>query len=132
MDTCRVLFFRKLVALKLHIMKLSFKILNAVLLTGSLAFVACNKDTSCKANITCKDQNGAPVKGADVLLYANIKPNVDGDVKAHGVTDESGKVSFIFKLPAIFDVKASVNTKTVQGMVKLEEGKSTDATLTMQ
>jgi hypothetical protein len=113
-------------------MKLSVKILSVALLSGSLAFIACNKDKSCKANITCKDQNGVPVKGADVMLYANIKPHVDGDVTAHGVTDDNGKVSFVFKLPAIFDVKAAVNTQTAQGIVKLEEGKTTDATLTVQ
>lgn len=113
-------------------MKLSFKILSAALLLSTFAFTACNKDKSCKANITCKDQNGAPVKGAEVLLYANIKPNVDGDIKAHGVTDDNGKVSFVFKLPAIFDVKATVATKTVQGIIKLEEGKTSEETLTVQ
>lgn len=113
-------------------MKLSFKILGIALLVSAFTFIACNKDKSCKANVTCKDPNGAPVKGAEVLLYANIKPNVDGDVKAHGVTDANGKVSFVFKLPAIFDIKAAVNTQTAQGIVKLEEGKTSEATLTIQ
>lgn len=113
-------------------MKLSFKTLSAALLMSAFAFTACNKNTDCKADITCKDQNGAPVKGAEVLLYANIKPNVDGDIKAHGVTDDNGKVSFIFKLPAIFDVKAQVNTKEAKGIIKLEEGKTSEETLTIQ
>jgi hypothetical protein len=113
-------------------MKLSFKILSTALLASAFAFTACNKNTECKANIKCQDKNGAPVKGAEVLLYANIKPGVDGDIKAHGVTDDNGKVSFVFKLPAIFDVKAAVSTKTATGMIKLEEGKTSEETLTVQ
>jgi len=104
---------------------------------GALALVAaintsCCKNKDCVANVTCKDAKGEPVKGADVLLYANIKPNVDGDVKAHGVTDDNGKVSFIFKLPAIFDVKATINSKEAKGMIKLEEGKTIEETVTIQ
>lgn len=114
-------------------MKLSFKILSAALLASVFVLTTgCRKNTECKAKIKCQDKNGAPVKGAEVLLYANIKPNVDGDVKAQGVTDDNGMVNFVFKLPAIFDVKATVSTKTVQGMIKLEEGKTSEETLTVQ
>lgn len=113
-------------------MKTTFKILGAALLLSAFAFTACNKNKDCKANIKCQDQNGDPVKGAEVLLYANIKPNVDGDIKAHGITDENGKVSFIFKLPAIFDVKATVNSKTAKGLIKLEEGKTAEETIIVQ
>ena len=96
--------------------------LSLVLLIGS----SCNKNTACGASVVCKDANGEPVKGATVLLYANIKPNVDGDVKAQGVTDENGKVAFVFKLPAIFDVRATVNSKKATGIIKLEEGKTVE------
>lgn len=114
-------------------MKAPLKFLSFALLAGTFVLTTgCPKNTECRANIKCEDQNGEPIKGADVYLYANIKPNVDGDVKAHGVTDDNGKVSFIFKLPAIFDVRATVATKTVQGMVKLEEGKTSEETLTVQ
>lgn len=114
-------------------MKLSFKLLSLALLAGTFVLTTgCPKNTECKAKIKCQDQNGAPVKGAEVLLYANIKPNVDGDIKARGVTDGNGVVNFVFKLPAIFDVKATVSTKTVQGMIKLEEGKTSEETLIVQ
>lgn len=112
-------------------MKTSIKILSAAVL-GLILSTSCSKNTACGANVVCKDANGAPVKGADVLLYANIKPNVNGDVQAHGVTDENGKVSFVFKLPAIFDVKASANSKTAKGIIKLEEGNTVEQTVTIQ
>lgn len=114
-------------------MKISIKILSAALLAAIFVLTTgCPKNTECKANIKCQDKNGAPVKGADVLLYANIKPNVDGDIKAQGVTDSEGKVSFVFKLPAIFDIKASVATQTATGLIKLEEGKTSEETLIVQ
>ena len=92
--------------------------IGSVLALALLMSTSCNRNKDCGANIICKDANGEAVKGAEVLLYANIKPNVDGDIKAHGVNDENGKVTFIFKLPAIFDVKATVNSKEAKGMVK--------------
>lgn len=114
-------------------MKISFKILSAALLASVFVLTTgCPKNTECKAKIKCQDQNGAPVKGADVLLYANIKPNVDGDIKARGVTDSNGEVNFVFKLPAIFDIKATVATQTATGIIKLEEGKTSEETLTVQ
>lgn len=104
----------------------------SVFAVALLVNTSCNRNKDCGANIVCKDANGQPVKGAEVLLYANIKPNVDGDIKAHGITDENGKVTFIFKLPAIFDVKANVNSKEAKGMIKLEEGKTVEETVTIQ
>ena len=106
--------------------------IGSVLALALLMNTSCNKNKDCGANIVCKDANGQAVKGADVLLYANIKPSVDGDIKAHGVTDENGKVTFIFKLPAIFDVKAEVNSKKATGMIRLEEGKTVEETVTIQ
>lgn len=110
-------------------MKLIFKTL---ILTSSITLLACQKNTDCKADITCTDQNGQPVANAKVLLYAEVKPNVEGDVKAEGVTDANGKVSFIFKLPAIFDVKAKVNSQEGTGIIKLEEGKTAEKTVIVQ
>ena len=112
-------------------MKTSIKILSVAVL-GLILNTSCNKNTACGANVVCKDANGQPVKGADVYLFANIKPNVDGDITAHGVTDDNGKVSFVFKLPAIFDIKASVSSKTAKGMIKLEEGNTIQQDIIIQ
>lgn len=112
-------------------MKTSFKII-ALLFVTQIFLCSCPKNTECKATITCKDSNGESVKGAEVFLYAEVKKNVEGDIKAHGVTDANGKVSFVFKLPAIFDVNATVNSKTSKGMIKLEEGKTAEETIIVQ
>jgi len=112
-------------------MKTSIKII-AVLFASQIFLCSCPKNTECKAVVTCKDQNGNAVKGADVILYAEVKPSVKGDIKAHGVTDANGKVSFVFKLPAIFDVDATVNSKTSTGIIKLEEGKTAEETIIVQ
>jgi hypothetical protein len=110
-------------------MKTIFKTL---ILASSVALIACAKNTECKANITCHDQNGQPIANAKVFLYAEVKKNVEGDVKAEGITDANGKVSFIFKLPAIFDVKANVNSKEGKSIIKLEEGKTVEETVIVQ
>ena len=107
-------------------------VLKSLVLATALMLMACQKNTDCKATVTCKDQNGAPVANAKVLLYAEIKPNVRGDIKAEGVTDAEGKTSFIFKLPAIFDVNAQVNSKEGKGIIKLEEGKTVEETVVVQ
>ena len=110
----------------------SIKFLSSLLLLSAVTLTSCNKDKSCKATVECKDQNGNAVKGAKVFLYAEVKKNIKGDVKAEGVTDDNGKVSFIFKLPAIFDVNATVNSKEATGVIKLEEGKEVTETVTVQ
>ena len=112
-------------------MKTSIKII-ATLFATQIILCSCPKNTECKATIICKDANGESVKGADVTLYAEVKKNVEGDIKAHGVTDNNGRVSFVFKLPAIFDINATVNSKTSKGMIKLEEGKTAEETIIVQ
>jgi hypothetical protein len=97
---------------------------------------SCGKKTDCTAVIYTKDSVDMPISGARVLLFANVKTATGGtitaDLKADGVTDESGRVSFVFKLPAIYDIKASVGTYSGAGIVKLEEGKSVDKTITLR
>jgi stress response protein SCP2 len=114
----------------------------AILLGGFLYTTSsCQKDTDCKATVHCMDSTSKNVDNADVLLYALVK-SPDGkttytaDVKANGTTDADGEVSFVFKLPAIYDVKATkvVGTKTLTGLgiIKLEEGKTVDKDITMK
>lgn len=102
---------------------------------------SCVKETDCKATIQCVDSTGAPVNDAGVLLYATVK-SPDGkttytaDVMANGNTDTDGQVYFTFKLPAIYDIKATkvVATKTLTGfgIIKLEEGKTVDKVVTLK
>ncbi len=106
----------------------------AVLGIGFLFITSCKKNTDCVANIICHDSTGVGLGGATVYLFANVKtPNsgtITADLRATGVTDESGRVSFTFKLPAIYDIKAlkGTGTSSVQGIsiIKLEEGKGVE------
>ena len=103
---------------------------------------SCEKNTDCKASIKCIDSLGLPVNNAAVLLYATIKTpsggTVTADVKANATTDAGGEVKFTFKLPAIYDIKATVitsaPTKTLigTGIIKLEEGKGAEKTITIK
>lgn len=109
---------------------------------------SCKKNTDCKATVTCVDGTGAAVPNAAVQLFANVKTaqntTVVADLKANGVTDGAGNVSFVFKLPAIYDIVATTtaaNTSTLgpptvtitgNSIIKLEEGKTVDKTVTLK
>ncbi len=110
-------------------------------------FISCEKNTDCKANIKCVNDSGQPLQNAAVQLYANVKTanggTVVADLKANGVTDAGGMVSFLFKLPAIYDITAtttavgtgsSATTSTLigAGIIKLEEGKTVEKTVTLK
>lgn len=120
-------------------------VLSGFLLSGLFfTSVSCQKDTDCKANVICLDSTGRGVAGAEVLLYATVKDPNDpkgqatytADVKANGTTDGSGEVQFVFKLPAIYDIKATgkIGSRTITGnsIIKLEEGKSVEKRVTLR
>ncbi len=115
-------------------------IVSGLVVLSLISFSSCVKKTDCGATVICTDQNGSPVANAKVKLFATVKPSpsttVIADVKADGVTDADGKVKFVFKLPAIFDINATyaVNGSTLSstGIIKLEEGKRTEKTLTLK
>ncbi|WP_317896618.1 hypothetical protein [Aurantibacillus circumpalustris] len=115
-------------------------LISAFVLTG----VSCQKETDCKATIKCVDSLGSVVANARVQLYAVVKDPNDpkgiatftADVKADGNTDGGGEVKFTFKLPAIYDIKATstLGSKTYTGasIVKLEEGETVSKTVTIK
>ncbi len=120
-----------------------FSILIAGFLLSCLIFAntSCEKNTDCKAEIKCVDSTGTAVNNAFVYVYALVKSpdgktTYTGDVTASGNTDSGGEIKFTFQLPAIFDIKAtsSVGTKTIMGqsIIKLEEGKTTQKTVTLK
>lgn len=110
----------------------------ACLLTNT----SCTKDTDCKATIRCvKDSTQAPVNNAAVVLYAVVKTTTStvtytADLKASGNTDANGEVKFTFKLPAIYDIRATYTeasrTYTGASIIKLEEGKDVEKTVVMK
>jgi hypothetical protein len=105
-----------------------------------LFITSCKKNTDCVAIVICNDSTGTGIGGAQVYLYANVKtPNqgtITADIRASGVTDETGRVSFTFKLPAIYDITAlktiSAKTYSAVSIIKLEEGKTIDKTVTLR
>lgn len=116
----------------------------AGLFTFACLFVnlSCAKDTDCRATIRClKDSSQAPVSNAAVMLYAVVKTQTStvtytADLKANGTTDASGEVKFTFKLPAIYDIRATYTeasrTYTGASIIKLEEGKNVEKTVIMK
>jgi hypothetical protein len=119
----------------------AFLIAGFLLASTLFTNTSCQKETDCKAVISCIDSAGKPVNNAYVELFALVK-SYDGkttytaDVKANGNTDNGGEVRFTFKLPAIYDVKAtlatSVRTITGVGIIKLEEGQTVEKVITMK
>lgn len=108
-----------------------------------LTSTSCQKNTDCKATVKVIDSLGIPVNNATVNLFATIKTSSGGtvtaDVKASAITDGGGEVKFTFKLPAIYDIRATYITTTVPtktlvgtGIIKLEEGKGADKTVTLK
>ena len=123
-----------------------FLLLFSAILLSCFVFVgtSCQKETDCKATVNCVDSTGLVMPNASVQLYALVKDPKDpkgtttftADVKASGTTDGGGVVKFTFKLPAIYDIKATsvVGTRTLAGtsIIKLEEGKSVSKTVTLK
>lgn len=123
--------------MKLKGILIGFAVLGVLFLFNT----SCKKNTDCVASIQCLDSMGVGLADVNVLLYANVKTTTGGtitaDLKANGLTDASGRVKFTFKLPAIYDIKATKNassTNSVTGVsiIKLEEGKTVDKTLTVR
>ena len=102
-----------------------------------LTNTSCVKHTDVKATVICVDSTGREIPGANVKLFATVK-NQNGskfvaDVKAEGLSDNEGKVSFVFKLPAIFDIKATSGNLTGTGIIKVdEEGKEAQKTVILR
>lgn len=102
-----------------------------------LAFnTSCQKKTDCKLTVKTVDEFGNVVGGATVKLYANVKTasgaTVEADLKAEGVSDASGVSTYTFKLPAILDIKAVSGTSVGVGIIKLEEGKAVEKSVTLK
>jgi hypothetical protein len=100
-----------------------------------LILTTCKKDKDCKVVITVKYQGTKPadtlqpVYGAAVKLWAHNSS--DDFVKAEGTSDGAGQFTHTYKLEAILDVMATLDTDTVvgttlqgQGVVRLIPGKT--------
>ena len=117
-------------------MKLKLFIASLALGIIGLTSISCQKKTDCKLTVTTVDANGNVVGGATVKLYANVKTasgsTVEADLKAEGVSDGAGTSTYTFKLPAILDIKAVSGASVGIGIIKLEEGKAVEKTVTLK
>jgi len=117
-------------------MKFKLLIVFAFLAFLIVSNVSCDKKTDCTARVYCKDSLDQAMPGATVKLFANVKTATGGtvtaDLKADGISDEAGLVTFIFKLPAIYDIKVTKGKLTGIGIIKLEEGKVTEKSVTVR
>lgn len=116
-------------------------IISGVLLSSlALITTSCEKETKCIALIKCTDSTGIALANADVLLFALVKNSAGvtytADIKANGFSDANGDVSFTFKLPAIYDIKATLESNSQSlignGIIKLEEGKTIQKTIKLK
>jgi hypothetical protein len=111
------------------------------LATFAFTSTSCDKKTDCNATVVVVDSAGY-VANAKVKLYATVKTTsatqYTADVKAEGITDDAGTVKFTFKLPAIFDIAVTKTASTGSytysgtGIIKLEEGKGVEKTVTVK
>lgn len=117
-------------------MKIKFFISSLLISVLCIAISSCEKKTDCKLIVKTVDAAGNPIANATVKLYANIKTssgaNVEADLKAEGVSDASGLSNYTFKLPAILDIKATSSGTVGVGIIKLEEAKTVEKTVTIK
>ncbi|MCD6068853.1 MAG: hypothetical protein K0S33_3679 [Bacteroidetes bacterium] len=132
--------------------KFSFFTIVIVMVLGGISVFSssCNKPEPCKGIITVMDTTGTAVQaGVLVELRATVTTasggTAQGDLKATGTTDGSGRVEFTLKLPAIMDIYAEkpnctpvaphYNTSgqyvagsycTGKAILKFEEGKTNE------
>jgi hypothetical protein len=119
---------------------MKIKVFAAYLMVSCLVFgltTSCEKKTDCKLTITTVDASGFALSNIKVKLYANVKTSsgstVEADLKAEGTSDGSGSSTYTFKLPAILDIRAiGTNSMIGTGIIKLEEGKSVEKTITVK
>jgi hypothetical protein len=109
-----------------------------------VAINGCKKDKHTIATITVVNDEGEPVPGASVQLYAVPSetpppPNVIR-FDTTQVTNGTGKVSFDFSEFykkgqagfAVLDIKASKGSLSGEGIIKIEEEKTTEETITIE
>ena len=118
-------------------MKLKFFITCLAISCLTLAVsTSCEKKTDCKLTVKTVDSAGNALGNVIIKLFANVKTSsgatVEADLKAEGVSDGSGVSTYTFKLPAILDIKATFGNKSGVAIIKLEEGKGVDKTVTVK
>jgi hypothetical protein len=116
--------------------------LPVLLLAMAAGLGGCKKEKDTKAVITVLDGNGMPVVLAHVKLFANPVPPLSSDfsrLNKEDSTGTDGKVTFdytdFYKQGqagfAVLDILAQKDTLTGQGIIRIEEEKTNEETVTL-
>lgn len=133
------------------IMQAIMKRIQIIRIFGTVMVVAlaitisgCKKDRQTIATITVVNSDGEPVPGASVQLYAvpSETPPPPNAIRfdTTQVTNGTGKVSFDFSEFykkgqagfAVLDIKAEKGIQSGEGIIKIEEEKTTEETITIE
>jgi hypothetical protein len=122
-----------------------FKLFGTLLIVCSLfAINSCKKDKQTIATITVVNSDGVVVPGASVRLYAvpSETPPPPNAIRfdTTQVTNGTGKVSFDFSEFykkgqagfAVLDIAASKGVEAGEGIIKIEEEKTTEETVVIE
>lgn len=110
-------------------------------LMANFTFQSCGKPKDTVAIVTVVDVNGAPVAGALVhLIGYDSMGNEGGRIDVEATTDASGKATFNFNDLykrgsagfAVLEIEASKAAMLGDGIIKVEEEKTNEATVTIQ
>jgi len=116
----------------------------ALLLSAGVVLNGCKKDQQTIATIAVVNADGEAVPGASVRLYAvsseTPPPTNELRFDTTQVTNGTGKVSFDFSDYyqegqagfAVLDIKASKGSLSGEGIIKIEEMKTTDETVIIE
>ncbi len=95
---------------------------------------SCKKDHTCTAHIKVVDHLGTPVAGATVVLYKTGITQYNGtpaNVSDTKITDLNGETTHVFPNPSVLDISVSFNNRTSSEVIRLEEGKTIEKTVTL-
>lgn len=103
---------------------------------------ACKKEKDTKATIQVLKENGAPVAGAYVKIYADPEIPEASDysrLNKEGITDGGGRITFdysdFYKQGqagfAVLDLLATYDTLAGEGIIRIEEEQMNEETITV-
>lgn len=97
--------------------------------------LSCAKKKNSYATVVCKDVTGNGIDSVTVELYSYVK-KTDGTagtgyLKASGVTNETGRISFSFNVPSMYTIKVFKNSQSASSFIKMEEGKEVQKDITL-
>ncbi len=121
----------------------SLVVVAVLMLATTLIFTDCKGPQKCKGVVTVYDSAGViPQANVNVKFYAEVTNPSGGtsvaDLKYEGNTDSQGRIEITLDLPAILDIDAQklsgcvTSTCKGVGIIKLEEGKTTDKKVNLE